>query len=168
MLQRSSSPSPDYAIGDLARVAGTKVQTIRYYEQQGILRPPARTHGNQRRYVQADLDRLKFIRHARELGFALDDVRSLLQLAAHPEKPCAEADAIATAQLLDVERKIARLKSLKTALTAMVAACRHGDVRTCRIIETLADHDLCAGDHIEDGDTGRDGTRLRARKAMKG
>lgn len=141
-------PAPaDYAIGDLARVAGTKVQTIRYYEQQALLRPPARTHGNQRRYAQADLDRLKFIRHARELGFALDDVRSLLLLAAYPEKPCAEADAIARARLADVERKIARLKSLRVALTAMVAACQHGEVRTCRIIETLADHDLCDSDH---------------------
>ncbi|MFN0318556.1 MAG: MerR family transcriptional regulator [Burkholderiales bacterium] len=147
MPSRPSSVPHDYAIGDLARVAGTKVQTIRYYELQGLLRAPARTHGNQRRYAQSDLDRLKFIRHARELGFALDDVRSLLQLAAHPEKPCAEADAIARAQLLDVERKIARLKSLKTALTRMVVACKHGDVRTCRIIETLADHDLCTGPH---------------------
>jgi Cu(I)-responsive transcriptional regulator len=150
-MQRRPRPAPaDYAIGDLARIAGTKVQTIRYYEQQGLVRAPARTEGNQRRYVQADLDRLKFIRHARELGFALDDVRSLLQLAAHPEKPCAEADAIAKAQLRDVERKIARLKSLRTALNAMIAACRHGEVRTCRIIETLADHDLCAAEHRPD------------------
>jgi DNA-binding transcriptional MerR regulator len=144
---RPLPPPADYAIGDLARVARTKVQTIRYYEQQGLLRPPARTRGNQRRYAQTDFDRLKFIRHARELGFALDDVRSLLQLAAHPEKPCAEADAIANAQLRDVDRKIARLKSLRTALNAMIAACRHGEVRTCRIIETLADHDLCNGVH---------------------
>ncbi len=158
----------DYAIGDLARVAGTKVQTIRYYEQQGLLRPPARTHGNQRRYAHADLDRLKFIRHARELGFALDDVRSLLQLAAHPERPCAEADAIATSQLRDVERKIARLKSLRTALTAMVAACRHGEVRTCRIIETLADHDLCAGDHSGDHDLEPAPPRQRLRKGATG
>lgn len=153
MLHRSSSPSADYAIGDLARVAGTKVQTIRYYELQGLLRAPARTHGNQRRYGKTDLNRLKFIRHARELGFALDNVRALLQLAAHPEKPCAEADAIARAQLTDVERKIARLKSLRTALKAMVTACQHGEVRTCRIIETLADHDLCGADHpADDGD----------------
>lgn len=159
-------PAPaDYAIGDLARVAGTKVQTVRYYEQQGLLRAPARTHGNQRRYAQGDLDRLKFIRHARELGFALDDVRALLQLAAHPEKPCAEADAIATAQLRDVDGKIARLKSLRRALNAMIAACRQDDVRTCRIIETLADHDLCADAHDVERSIvpERPGLRRRAR-----
>lgn len=138
----------DYAIGDLAQIAGTKVQTVRYYETQGLLARAIRTQGNQRRYGQSDLDRLKFIRHARELGFALTDVRSLLRLAAHPESPCAEADAIAKAQLHDVERKIARLNSLRRALKTMVSACQHSEVRTCRIIEVLADHDLCGSDHV--------------------
>lgn len=147
MVPRPRPALVDYAIGDLARVAGTKVQTIRYYEQEGLLRLPARTQGNQRRYDQSDLDRLKFIRHARELGFALSDVRALLRLAAHPESPCAEVDAIAKAQLHDVERKIARLNSLRRALKTMVSACQHDEVRTCRIIEVLADHDLCGSDH---------------------
>jgi Cu(I)-responsive transcriptional regulator len=153
----------EYGIGELARVTGTKVQTIRFYEAQGLLRPPARTHGNQRRYAQQDLDRLKFIRHARELGFSLDDVRSLLQLAAHPERPCAEADAIAKAQLQEVDRKIARLKSLRRALTAMVNACQHGEVRTCQIIETLADHDLCSNNHQHGGALDSDLLRPRRR-----
>jgi DNA-binding transcriptional MerR regulator len=147
------TPAPadlDFAIGDLAKETDTKVQTIRYYEAQGLLRPPVRTSGNQRRYGRADLDRLKFIRHARELGFVLDDVRSLLRLAEHPDTPCHEADVIAKAQLNDVERKIVRLKSLHKALKTMVAACQHGEVRTCRIIETLADHKLCRIAHISE------------------
>jgi|JI10StandDraft_1071094.scaffolds.fasta_scaffold03864_13 DNA-binding transcriptional MerR regulator len=144
---RQRQVSVEYGIGDLARVAGTNVQTVRFYEAEGLIRPPARTAGNQRRYTQADLERLKFIRHARELGFPLDDVRSLLELAAHPEKPCTEADAIAKMQLQEVDRKIIRLKSLRRALTAMLESCQQGEVRTCRIIETLADHELCGSDH---------------------
>ena len=70
-----------YAIGDLARQTGTKVETIRWYERDGIMPEPVRTAGGHRLYTQAHLDRLAFIRHARELGFALDDVRGLLRLA---------------------------------------------------------------------------------------
>jgi hypothetical protein len=94
------------------------------------------------------LDRLKFIRHSRELGFSIDDIRSLLALAAHPESPCGQADAIAKAQLQDVERKIEMLEGLRTALKRMVSACKSGRVHECRIIETLADHGLCATDHM--------------------
>lgn len=147
MSRHQISVPVDLGIGDLARIAGTGVQTIRYYEAQGLMRAPSRSQGNQRRYTRNDLDRLKFIRHARELGFTLEDVRSLLQLAAHPEKPCTEADAIAMAHLQDVERKIKRLKSLKRALTVMVADCQQGNIHACRIIETLANHDLCAINH---------------------
>ena len=147
MSPRQISVPIDFGIGDLARIAGTGVQTIRYYETQGLMRAPSRSQGNQRRYTRDDLDRLKFIRHARELGFTLENVGSLLQLAAHPEKPCKEADAIATAHLQDVERKIKRLKSLKRALTVMVADCQQGNIHGCRIIETLANHELCAVKH---------------------
>ena len=84
-----------YAIGDLARHTGTKVETIRWYERDGTMPPPARTEGGHRAYTRAHLDRLAFIRHARELGFRLDDVRTLLQLSDDPDRPCADADLIA-------------------------------------------------------------------------
>lgn len=135
-----------FSIGDLAARSGTTVQTIRYYEQSGLMPSPPRTGGGQRRYARAHLDRLKFIRHARELGFSVDAIRELLRLSAHPDAPCEAADKIAAAQLAEVERKIARLNALKKELKRMTAG-PHGSLRDCRIIETLADHALCGAEH---------------------
>lgn len=135
-----------FSIGDLAGQSGTTVQTIRYYEQSGLMPAPPRTEGRQRRYAQVHLDRLKFIRHARELGFPVDDIRELLRLSAHPDQPCDTADRIAAEQLAEVERKIKRLQALRKELKRMTA-CSHGLVRDCRIIETLADHSLCEAEH---------------------
>ncbi len=78
------------AIGTLAKRTGTKVQTIRYYEQIGLLPEPGRTEGGQRRYGDEDLDRLAFIRHARQLGFTLEAIRELLDLSDNPSRSCAE------------------------------------------------------------------------------
>jgi DNA-binding transcriptional MerR regulator len=127
-------------IGELAKRTGSKVQTIRWYEQQGLLPAPARSQGNQRRYGRRHLERLAFIRHARELGFGLDAIRELLTLADAPDQSCARADAIAQAHLREVESRIARLEALKAELARMVAACAHGRVESCRVIEVLADH----------------------------
>jgi Cu(I)-responsive transcriptional regulator len=132
-----------HSIGDLAKAAETKVQTIRYYETIGLLPEPERSDGNQRRYDDVALRRLAFIRHARELGFTLDSIRGLLQLSDQPERPCADADAIAKARLVEVESRIQRLKSLRTELKRMVTACDGGTVAQCRVIETLADHRHC-------------------------
>ena len=90
-------------IGTLARKTGTKVQTIRYYEQIGIMHVPGRTSGGQRRYYDHDLDRLAFIRHGRQLGFSLNAIRELLALADNPKQSCASADSIARKQLLQVD-----------------------------------------------------------------
>ncbi len=85
-----------FSIGDLSRATGVKATTMRFYEAEGLLLPPARTGGGHRAYARAHLDRLGFIRHARELGFAMEDVRELLRLAdAAPEAPCEGADVIA-------------------------------------------------------------------------
>jgi len=131
-------------IGAIARETGTKVQTVRYYEQIGLLPPAPRTEGNQRLYDAATVRRLAFVRHARALGFPLEAVRELLRLADHPEEPCAEADVIARRQLEAVERRIARLQSLRSELARMLEHCEGGAVAHCRVIETLADHGLCA------------------------
>jgi DNA-binding transcriptional MerR regulator len=133
----------DYAIGDLARETGCKVQTIRYYEEIGIMPSPARSAGNQRRYDQRHIDRLAFIRHSRDLGFPLDAIRELLRLADHPEQPCDTVDSIARAQLINVESRIARLQALKTEHERMIAQCDGGRIADCRVIEVLADHAKC-------------------------
>ena len=82
-------------IGELSKATGTNIETIRYYERIGLLPEPARTAGNYRSYGEAHRTRLAFVRHSRELGFAIEEVRSLLDLADHPERKCSEADRIA-------------------------------------------------------------------------
>lgn len=132
----------DLAIGDLSRQAQVKIPTIRYYEQIGLLPTPTRTQGQQRRYGPAEVRRLNFIRHARELGFEVDAIRQLLGLADDPTRCCGEAHEITKAHLDEVKDKIARLTALRDELESMVA-CDNRLVSECRIIEVLADHDLC-------------------------
>lgn len=130
-------------IGKLAKETGCKVQTIRYYEQIGMLPAAMRTAGNQRVYREEDLKRLAFIRHARELGFNLDAIRELLSLSDDPDHSCKDADAIAKAQLIEVEHRIARLQSLKGELENMIQQCKGGKISSCRVVEVLSDHSLC-------------------------
>jgi DNA-binding transcriptional MerR regulator len=130
-------------IGRVAEAAGCKVQTIRYYEQIGLLPRPPRSEGNQRLYDQAVIDRLTFIRHARELGFPLGAIRDLLSLVDHPDQSCEAADAIARTQLREVEQRIERLQALKLELHRMIDQCAGGRIADCRVIEALSDHALC-------------------------
>ena len=81
----------DLPIGALSERTGVKVPTIRYYEQAGLMPPAARTEANRRTYSVQDVDRLRFIRHARELGFEVDAIRQLLGLADQPDRSCADA-----------------------------------------------------------------------------
>ena len=134
-------------IGKLGQAAGVKVPTIRYYEQIGLLHEPDRSGGNQRLYPRAALDRLSFIRHARELGFPLEAIRDLLSLSDSPDQSCAAADAIATRQLQSVRARISRLRALDTELERMVDQCACGTISDCRVIEVLGDHALCTHDH---------------------
>lgn len=134
-------------IGKLGEAVGVKVPTIRYYEQIGILPEPERSAGNQRLYGPPALDRLAFIRHARELGFPLEAIRDLLSLSDKPDQSCAAADIIATKQLAAVKARIARLTALKAELERMITQCAQGTVADCRVIESLSDHSLCAQDH---------------------
>ena len=125
------------SIGDLARRAEVKVPTIRYYEQIGLLPPPQRTEGQQRRYGAAAVARLNFIRHTRELGFEIGDIRELLALSAQPDQPCANADQIAQRHLDAVDQRIRQLMALRGELRKMLDACDGGCVADCRVIESL-------------------------------
>lgn len=138
-------------IGTLARRTGTKVQTIRYYEQIGVMPEPGRTEGGQRRYRDSELDRLAFIRHARQLGFPLEAIRELLDLADHPNQSCAAADSIARRQLKQVEQRVLRLQALKKELERMIAECTGDSVSECRVLEVLRDHSECLTAHQEIG-----------------
>ncbi len=134
------------SIGDLSRATGVKATTIRFYEAEGLLPAAGRTDGGHRVYGQAHLGRLGFIRHARELGFGMEDIRELLRLAdAAPDAPCEGADAIARRHLASVRDRIARLRSLEAELERMTD-CHNDRVGECRVIEVLADaaHGHCA------------------------
>jgi DNA-binding transcriptional MerR regulator len=133
-------------IAEAARRSGVKAPTIRYYEQIGLLPAPPRSEGNRRQYGAADLRRLAFIRHARELGFEIEAIRALLTLQDDPSQPCATADGIARARLAEVEQRIGSLLALKAELELMVEGCSHGHVGACRVIEVLADHGQCVHD----------------------
>lgn len=137
----------DYSIGELSTRSGVKVPTIRYYEQIGLIDAPARTEGNQRRYDRPALDRLKFIAHARDMGFSMDSLKSMLRLSRHREAPCADVDALVEEHLAEVDARIERLTRLRGELASMLTDCHHGTVADCRIVEVLSDHDECACEH---------------------
>jgi DNA-binding transcriptional MerR regulator len=136
-------------IGRVARETGCKVQTIRYYEQIGLMRAADRSEGNQRLYTRKDIERLNFIRHARDLGFSIEAIRELLQMADRPDMPCHEADAIAQRHLDDVRARIARMLALKAELDRMLAQCAGGVISDCRVIEVLSDHGQCLAETHE-------------------
>lgn len=129
-----------FTIGELAKRTGCKVQTIRYYEQIGLLPEAFRTGGNQRRFAQVHHERLAFIRHSRELGFPLSAIRELLRLGDNPKHSCEAADRIARDQLQQVESRIARLEALRSELQRISRQCRGGRMADCRIIKALASH----------------------------
>lgn len=125
-------------IGDLASATGTKVNTIRFYEEIGLMLPAARTDSGRRTYAPSDLDRLRFIRHARELGFATQEIRSLLALGDEPERECSKVTEIAVRHLAIVNEKISRLMLLRDELGRTARLCAGGTVAECRILETLS------------------------------
>jgi len=140
-----------FSIGDLAVRTGVKVPTIRYYESRGLLSAPLRSSGNQRRYGHAELERLGFIRHARDLGFSLEAISALIELQDHPDRACTSATRIAQGQLDAVREKIRRLRALESELARIAEGCTgDGAARDCYVLASLADHDLCVQDHARD------------------
>ncbi|WP_147161274.1 MerR family transcriptional regulator [Novosphingobium sediminis] len=134
-------------IGALSKVTNTKVETIRYYERIGLLPQPERTSGNYRLYGPAERQRLAFIRHSRDLGFTIEDVRSLLDLSDHPERDCEAADQIASRHVEQVAAKIAQLVTLREELERIIGRCRGGLAADCRVIDALGNHALCGVSH---------------------
>jgi len=126
-------------IGELARAADSKPETIRYYERTGLLPAPSRTAtGNYRSYSTGDVSRLTFIRRARDLGFSIEQIKALLDLADQKQQSCEAVDAIARKHLEDVRRKLANLTSLRRELDSLIGQCRQGTIAECRILEALA------------------------------
>jgi len=125
-------------IGDIARHTGLKIETVRFYEAEGMISPPRRSDGNYRMYDRSHLERLAFIKRSRDLGFTLDEVRELMRLADDPAGSCAEVDAIATRHVAAIDRKLADLKALRAGLTERLDCCDRTTISDCRIIEALS------------------------------
>ena len=127
-------------IGKVARGAGLAIDTVRYYEREGLLDKPARTGSGYRQYSADAVTRLRFIRQAKELGFSLNEIKELLSLRVVPGKSCADVRAHAEHKIADVDRRIASLKRVRGALARLASACSgKGPVSQCPILEAL-DH----------------------------
>ena len=137
-----------FSIGQLSKLTGCKITTIRWYEQQDLLPAASRSSGNQRRYSDRHLLVLRFVRHARALGFDLSAVRQLQQLNSERFDEHLEADRIARAHLSDVQNKIRQLQALEGELAEMIDGCRFDQNHQCRILEVLANHALCETDRV--------------------
>lgn len=127
------------SIGQLATEVGCNVRTIRYYEQVGLLPPPLRSCGNQRRYRADDVRRLTVVRHARALGFSLEAIRHLLDMADRPDQSCASVTALARARIEEIDRRMRQLAALRRELEGLVGRCDDGPMSACRIVAALAE-----------------------------
>lgn len=127
-------------IGELARGAQVSIDTIRYYEREGLLPAPPRLASGYRRYEQTDLARLRFVRRAKTLGFTLVEIRDLLALSGRREDDMGGLKTAATEKLTDVEAKLAELTRIRDGLLTLVASCPgHGALEQCPILYALAE-----------------------------
>lgn len=125
-------------IGELSRRTGVNIETVRYYERIGLIPTPPRTAGGRRVYDVADVRCLGFVKRARELGFPIEEIRSLLALGDLDRAACADVCAVAKPQLAAIRAKIADLKRLETELGAAIERCGSGDGESaCGVIEAL-------------------------------
>jgi len=136
-----------FSIGQISRQTGVKIPTIRYYEQMGLITAPARSEGNQRRYTNRELERLSFIKHARDLGLSIEAIRDLTALSDDPDRTCEDAHRIAHNHLGAVQERIEKLQRLEAELSRIVAESDSGHIGNCSVIRALADHALCSDDH---------------------
>ncbi|WP_159728258.1 helix-turn-helix domain-containing protein [Methylosinus sp. Ce-a6] len=136
--------SEDISIGELSRLTGVHVETIRYYEKIEMLPAPPRSHGGRRIYDAGHRRTLAFIRHARELGFTLDEIRTLLGLARPGGTSCAQVRDIAAAHLGSVRDKIANLMRLEAILSRTIAQCADGAPTSCAVLDMLETPDAAS------------------------
>lgn len=136
-----------FSIGDLSRRTGVKVPTIRYYEQMGLVAAEGRSAGNQRRYSRAGLDRLSFVKHARDLGLPVETIRALLALDTADPAEHGNVHAIASAHLDDIRDRIERLQRLEGELCRILRACDGEAEADCGILRAFGDHAQCRTEH---------------------
>jgi MerR family mercuric resistance operon transcriptional regulator len=129
------------SIGVLSRQSGVHVETIRYYERIGLLAAPPRSAGGYRMYSSAHIERLRFVRRARDLGLSIDEVRRLLGLADQKSKSCSKVRDLGARHLADIRARIADLQRMERVLSRLVDACSKGELAACPLLEALAQSD---------------------------
>lgn len=137
-------------ISGLSRESGVNLETIRFYERSELLPKPKRSASGYRHYEEADIRRVRFIRRGRELGFSLDEIRTLLGLAAQPHSPCAEADQLVQAHLQTIDARIRDLQKMKAELSKL-AGCTSAEAEHCRLLEALDSRDCCLDNEAREG-----------------
>ena len=124
--------------GELAKQAGVNVETLRFYEREGLLVEPPRRASGYREYPPDTVQRIRFIQRAKELGFTLREIKGLLELRVDPETTCAEVKEQAAEKIADVKQKISDLKKIERALNKLMNTCRgSGPIDECPILEHL-------------------------------
>ncbi len=126
-------------IGDVVKQAQVNIETLRYYERQGVVPKPPRTRSNYRIYPENTVRRVRFVKHAQELGFSLKEIKELLSLRATPGARCQDVHQRATAKLNEIDEKILSLQSMQQVLHKLVQQCvvPHGSLSECPILESL-------------------------------
>lgn len=127
-----------FTIGQIAREAGVGVETVRFYERKGLLAEPSRRASGYRQFDESVVDRLRFIREAKVLGFTLNEIKELLSLKLDPVSSCADVKSQAEAKIADIEEKLRTLQRMKRALLKLTKACSgNGPSSECPILESL-------------------------------
>ena len=134
-------------IGELATRAGCDVQTVRFYEREGLLEAPARESSGYRRYAGRHLQRLQFIRHCRSLSIPLPEIRQLLAFAAAPEQSCGQVNALLDEHIAAVQQRIGALEALEKQLVALRKQCDGDMSHPCAILESFRITARSAGHH---------------------
>ncbi len=139
-------------IGEVARLANVNVQTLRFYERKGLLPPPPRRVSGYREYAPGTVEIVKFIHRAKELGFALREIKELLDLRKVPRSTCGDVVVVAQRKIKEIDAKIHDLRAMRTALSKLLQECP-GDapITQCPIIESLVGERRAKGKQAEAG-----------------
>lgn len=127
-----------HTIGEVAKRAGIGVETVRFYERKGLVEPPPRSEAGYRLYPDEAISRLRFVRRAKDLGFTLDQIGTLLDLRVGADTPCDDVRALASERLADVENKLMQLQRIAAVLQQVVETCdANGRTGDCPILDSL-------------------------------
>jgi len=129
---------PTLTIGQVAKQAGVGVETIRFYEREGLIDDPRRHASGYREYAPDVVHRIRFIRHAKELGFTLREIRELLELRVEPDRKCGDVLELAQVKIADIDERIRKLKKMRRALAGLTRDCQRGrPTDECPILKAM-------------------------------